>query len=149
RAQSAAGTGIKRLHNQVEQAAQGLIDHFEGGSARQQAPFLGPGRVAIFFRQGVTVGQAQRLLAMSAARPMRLIPRKHGLLASVRPGMEAAICDQLRRHPYVRDVAYLEYDEDGQPLDDEEYDDYEEYEDDGYNEREEYAGADDGYDDRR
>jgi len=120
RAQSAAGPRIKQLHDQVEQAAQGIVDRFEGNPARQQAPFLGPGRIAIFFRQGVTVGQAQRLMTASAARPMRLIPRKHGFLARVRPGAEAATCDALRRHPYVRDVAYLEYDEYGQPLDDEE-----------------------------
>lgn len=120
RAQSAAGPRFKQLHDQVEQAAQGIVDRFEGNPARQQAPFLGPGRIAIFFRQGVTVGQAQRLMTASAARPMRLIPRKHGFLARVRPGAEAATCDALRRHPYVRDVAYLEYDEYGQPLDDEE-----------------------------
>ena len=120
RAQSAAGPRIKQLHDQVEQAAQGIVDRFEGNPARQQAPFLGPGRIAIFFRQGVTVGQAQRLMTASAARPMRLIPRKHGFLARVRPGAEAATCDALRRHPYVRDVAYLEYDEYGQPLDDDE-----------------------------
>jgi len=58
-------------------------------------------------------------MTASAARPLRLIPRKHGFLARVRPGAEAATCDALRRHPYVRDVAYLEYDEYGQPLEEE------------------------------
>ncbi len=144
RAQSAAGQNFKRLHDHMEQAAQGLIDRFEGGPARQQAPFLGPGRIAVFFRQGVAVGQAQRLLMNSSARPMRLIPRKHGFLASVRPGSEAAICDLLRRHPYVRDVAYLEYDEYGQPLeDDEENEQYGEYEEYEYYEEQ----SDDEYDD--
>jgi len=116
RAQQAAAPTIKRIHDQVEQAAQGLISRFEGDSVRQQAPLLGPGRIAVFFRQGVTVGQAQRLLAASAARPMRLIPRKHGFLARVQSGQEAEICERLRQHPYVRDVAYLEYNEYGEPV---------------------------------
>ena len=116
RAQQAAAPTIKRIHDQVEQAAQGLISRFEGDDVRQQAPLLGPGRVAVFFRQGVTVGQAQRLLAASSARPMRLIPRKHGFLARVMPGKESEVCERLRQHPYVRDVAYLEYNEYGEPV---------------------------------
>lgn len=109
RAQAAAGPTLKRWHDQAEQAAQALVDRFEGPSAQQQAPLLGPGRLAVFFRSGVTVGQAQKLLAASQARPMRLIPRKHGFLAYVTPGLEAEIGERLRVHPYVRDVAYLEY----------------------------------------
>ncbi|MEO7001918.1 MAG: hypothetical protein ABI068_08835 [Ktedonobacterales bacterium] len=116
RAQNAAGPTFKRIHDQMEHAAQGIVDRFEGNPVRQQAPFLGPGRVAIFFRQGVTVGQAQRLLAASNAQPMRLIPRKHGFLARVRPGHEADVCERLRQHPYVRDVVYLEYNEYGEPI---------------------------------
>ncbi len=116
RAQQAAAPTIKRLHDQVEQAAQGLISRFEGDTVRQQAPLLGPGRIAVFFRQGVSVGQAQRLLAASAARPMRLIPRKHGFLARVLPGKEAEVCERLRMHPYVRDVVYLEFNEYGEPV---------------------------------
>ncbi len=116
RAQQAAAPTIKRLHDQVEQAAQGIISRFEGDTVRQQAPLLGPGRIAVFFRQGVSVGQAQRLLAASAARPMRLIPRKHGFLARVLPGKEAEVCERLRMHPYVRDVVYLEFNEYGEPV---------------------------------
>ncbi|HEX8981999.1 MAG TPA: hypothetical protein VF792_04460 [Ktedonobacterales bacterium] len=116
RAQQAAAPTIKRLHDQVEQAAQGLISRFEGDTVRQQAPLLGPGRIAVFFRQGVSVGQAQRLLAASAARPMRLIPRKHGFLARVLPGKEAEVCERLRMHPYVRDVVYLEFNEYGEQV---------------------------------
>jgi len=115
RAQQAAGPTLKRIHDHVEQAAQGIIQRFEGDVARQQAPLLGPGRVAIFFRQGVTVGQAQRLLAATSARPMRLIPRKHGILAQVMPGRESEISERLRQHPYVDDVVYMEYDERGEP----------------------------------
>lgn len=116
RAQQAAAPTIKRIHDQVEQAAQGIISRFEGDTVRQQAPLLGPGRIAIFFRQGVSVGQAQRLLAASAARPMRLIPRKHGFLARVQPGKEAEVCERLRMHPYVSDVVYLEFNEYGEPV---------------------------------
>ncbi len=116
RAQQAAAPTIKRIHDQVEQAAQGLISRFEGDTVRQQAPLLGPGRIAIFFRQGVSVGQAQRLLAASSARPMRLIPRKHGFLARVQPGKEAEVCERLRIPPYLRDVVYLEYNEYGEPV---------------------------------
>lgn len=119
RAQHAAAPTIKRIHEGVEQAAQvaqNLISRFEGDNVRQQAPLLGPGRIAVFFRQGVTVGQAQRLLAASAARPMRLIPRKHGFLARVESGKEAEVCERLRQHPYVRDVAYLEFNEYGEPI---------------------------------
>ncbi len=116
RAQQAAAPTIKRLHDQVEQAAQGIISRFEGDPVRQQAPLLGPGRIAIFFRQGVSVGQAQRLLAASAARPMRLIPRKHGFLARVQQGKEAEVCERLRQHPYVSDVVYLEFNEYGEPV---------------------------------
>ncbi len=115
RAQQAAAPAFKRIHDQVEQAAQGIIQRFEGDTARQQAPLLGPGRVAIFFRHGVTVGQAQRLLAATSARPMRLIPRKHGILAQVMPGRESEIGERLRQHPYVDDVVYMEYDERGEP----------------------------------
>jgi hypothetical protein len=116
RAQAKAAPVFKRIHAQAEQAAQAIVDRFESPSERQQAPLLGPGRVAVFFRQGVTVGQAQRLLAASRARPIRLIPRKHGLLALVPPGSEAEIGERLRVHPYVRDVSYIAYDEHGQPL---------------------------------
>ncbi|HEX8728557.1 MAG TPA: hypothetical protein VF739_08050 [Ktedonobacterales bacterium] len=116
RAQQAAAPTIKRIHDQMEQAAQGIISRFEGDTVRQQAPLLGPGRIAIFFRQGVSVGQAQRLLAASAARPMRLIPRKHGFLARVQPGKEAEVCERLRGHPYVSDVVYLEFNELGEPV---------------------------------
>lgn len=115
RAQQVAAPAFKRIHDQVEQAAQGIIQRFEGDTARQQAPLLGPGRVAIFFRRGVTVGQAQRLLAASSARPMRLIPRKHGILAQVMPGLESEIGERLRQHPYVDDVVYMQYDERGEP----------------------------------
>lgn len=115
RAQAAAGPTLKRLHNQAEQAAQALVERIEGSPVRQQQPLLGPGRLAVFFRSGVTVGQAQKLLAASQARPMRLIPRKHGFLAYVTPGLEAEIGERLRVHPYVRDVAYLEYPDSVQP----------------------------------
>lgn len=113
RAQEAAGPTLKRLHEQAEQATHAIVDRIESASDRQQEPLLGPGRVAIFFRQGVTIGQAQSLLSASGARPIRLIPRKHGFLSVVPPGSEAAISERLRVHPYVRDVAYVEYDEQG------------------------------------
>ena len=116
RAQAAASPTLKRLHNQAEQAAQAIVDKIEGPTARQQAPLLGPGRVAVFFRQGVTIGQAQALLSASHARPIRLIPRKHGFLTLVTPGMEAEIGERLREHPYVRDVAYLQYDDYGHAI---------------------------------
>jgi hypothetical protein len=122
KAQAVAGPAIKRLHDQAEQAAQAIIERFEGSALRQQEPFLGPGRVAIFFRSGVTVGQAQRLLSASQARPMRIIPRKHGFLAYVKPGYEAEISERLRLHPYVRDVLYVEYDEYGDTIEQEEDD---------------------------
>jgi hypothetical protein len=111
RAHAAAAPHLRRLHDQAEQAAQALIDRIEGSPVRQQAPFLGPGRIAVLFRPGVTVGQAQRLLMTAQARPLRLIPRKHGFLALVRPGTEEEIAERLRQHPYVRDVIYIEYDE--------------------------------------
>jgi hypothetical protein len=111
RASAAAAPHLRRLHDQAEQAAQALIDRIEGSPVRQQAPFLGPGRIAVLFRPGVTVGQAQRLLLTAQARPLRLIPRKHGFLALVRPGSEEEIAERLRQHPYVRDVIYIEYDE--------------------------------------
>ncbi len=116
RAQAVAAPHLRRLHDQAEHATKALVDRIEGSTVNQQAPFLGPGRIAVFFKQGVTVGQAQRLLAASHARPIRLIPRKHGFLALVPPGSEAAISERLREHPYVRDVAYLEYDEYGEPV---------------------------------
>ncbi len=120
KAQAVAGPAIKRLHDQAEQAAQAIIERFEGSALRQQEPFLGPGRIAIFFRSGVTVGQAQRLLSASQARPMRIIPRKHGFLAYVKPGFEVEISERLRLHPYVRDVLYVEYDEYGDTVEQEE-----------------------------
>ena len=119
KAQAVAGPAIKRLHDQAEQAAQAIIERFEGNAMRQQEPFLGPGRIAIFFRTGVTVGQAQRLLSASQARPMRIIPRKHGFLAYVKPGFEVEISERLRLHPYVRDVLYVEYDEYGDAVEQE------------------------------
>jgi hypothetical protein len=117
RAQAAAAPTLKRWHAQAEQAAQAIVGRIEGSPIQQQAPLLGPGRIAVFFRQGVTVGQAQKLLSASQARPIRLIPRKHGFLALVPPGAEAEVAGRLRVHPYVRDVLFLQYDEDGQPLD--------------------------------
>jgi hypothetical protein len=116
RAQSAAGPALNRLHTRAEQAAQALVERFEGSQGRQQAPLLGPGRLAVFFEQGVTVGDAQRLLVASHARPLRLIPRRHGFLALVLPGRESEVGEQLRQHPYVRDVVYLEYNQNGQPI---------------------------------
>ena len=114
-----ARPALQRIHDQAEHAAQALVGRFEQPTAVQQAPFLGPGRVAIFFKSGVTVGQAHALLVRRQARPMRLIPRKHGFLAAVAPGREAEVCDGLRDHPYVRDVAYIAYDDAGQPIDQE------------------------------
>ncbi len=111
-----ARPALQRFHDQAEHAAQAIVGRFEPPAAVQQAPFLGPGRVAIFFKTGVTVGQAHALLMRRQARPMRLIPRKHGFLAAVAPGREAEICDSLRDHPYVRDVAYIAYDRAGQPI---------------------------------
>jgi hypothetical protein len=116
RAQAAAAPTLKRLHNQAEQAAQAIVGRIEGSPTRQQAPLLGPGRIAVFFKQGVTMGQAQRLLAASHARPIRLIPRKHGFLSLVPPGAEAEIGNRLREHPYVRDVAFLDYNEYGETV---------------------------------
>lgn len=117
RAQSAAAPAFKRLHNQAEQAAQAIVGRLDGDTAHQQAPFLGPGRIAVFFRSGVSVGQAQRLLSSNEARPLRLIPRKHGFLAYVLPGTEEQISSRLRIHPYVRDVVYMPIDEYGDPVD--------------------------------
>ena len=116
RAQAAAVPALSRLHERAEQAAQAIVDRIEGPQARQQGPLLGPGRLAVFFEQGVSVGEAQQLLVVSRARPMRLIPRRHGFLALVPPGQEPSVGEQLRQHPYVRDVVYIEYDDDGQPL---------------------------------
>jgi hypothetical protein len=119
RAQSAVGpqlTRLQALHQQAESAASAFVQKIETPLNRQQAPLLGPGRVAVFFKPGVTVGQAQSLLGASRARPIRLIPRKHGFLALVLPGSEAEISERLREHPYVRDVAYVEYDEYGEPI---------------------------------
>ena len=81
RAQAVAAPTLNKLHERAEHAAQALVDRLDGGPVRQQAPFLGPGRVAVFFQQGISVGEAQRLLMANQARPMRLIPRRHGFLA--------------------------------------------------------------------
>jgi hypothetical protein len=116
KAQSAAKPALNRLHDRTEHVAQALVDRLEGPAVRQQAPLLGPGRVAVFFRQGVTVGQAQRVLTTNQVRPMRLIPRRHGFLGMVQPGYESDVGEQLRQHPYVRDVVYLRYDANGEPL---------------------------------
>ena len=117
RAQAAAGPAMNRLqelHDRAEHAAQAMVDRIEGSPVRQQGPLLGPGRLAVFFEQGVTVGQAQRLLMTNQARPMRLIPRRHGFLALVQPGRESAVGKELKKHPYVRDVVFMEYDANGQ-----------------------------------
>jgi hypothetical protein len=119
RAQQAMAPQLNRLqelHGHAENAANAFVQKLEGPAVRQQAPLLGPGRIAVFFKQGVTVGQAQALLSASHARPIRLIPRKHGFLALVAPGEEAEISERLRDHPYVRDVAYLEYNEYGEAI---------------------------------
>ena len=110
RAQSAAAPALRRLHDQAEHAAQAIVGRFEGDPARQQAPFLGPGRIAVFFRSGVSVGQAQRLLSSNEARPLRIIPRKHGFLAYVLPGTEEQVSNRLRVHPYIRDVIFMPVD---------------------------------------
>lgn len=112
KAQAAAGPALNRIHEfheKAEHAAQAMVDKIEGSPVRQQGPLLGPGRLAVFFEQGVTVGQAQRLLMTNQARPMRLIPRRHGFLALVQPGRESAVGAQLKQHPYVRDVVFMEY----------------------------------------
>lgn len=113
RAQAAAAPTLQVLHEKAEQAAQAIIDRIEGTPIRQQAPFLGPGRIAVLFQPAVKVGQAQRLLLAANAQPLRLIPRKHGFLARVAMGAEAEISERLRQHPYVRDVIYVDYEEDG------------------------------------
>jgi hypothetical protein len=105
---SPALTRLQEFHDKAEQAAQAVVDRIEG-PVRQQGPLLGPGRLAVFFEQGVTVGQAQRLLMTNHARPMRLIPRRHGFLALVQPGRESAVGAQLKQHPYVRDVVFMAY----------------------------------------
>ena len=110
-----ARPAFERLHNQAEHAAQAIVGRFEPDPARQQAPFLGPGRIAIFFRSGVSVGQAQRLLSSNEARPLRIIPRKHGFLAYVLPGTEEKVSSRLRIHPYVRDVVFMPINEYGDP----------------------------------
>jgi hypothetical protein len=107
---------LQELHAQAETAASAFVQKLETPAARQQAPLLGPGRIAVFFKQGVTVGQAQSLLGATRARPIRLIPRKHGFLALVAPGSEAEVSARLREHPYVRDVTYLEYNEFGEAI---------------------------------
>src|SRR5262249_6869394 len=112
-----AGPRLKKLHDRAERAAHAFIQRFEGDEVRQQGPLLGPGRIAVFFRPAVTVGQAQRLLAATQARPMRIIPRKHGFLAWVRPGSEREVSVRLRKHPYVNDVVYLDYDVYGDAMD--------------------------------
>jgi hypothetical protein len=116
RAQAAATPAFNRLHERAGHAAQAFVDRIEGPAVQQQAPLLGPGRLAVFFQQGVTVVQAQRLLVTNQARPMRLIPRRHGFLALVQPGQEPVVGEHLRLHPYVRDVVYLEYDDNGESL---------------------------------
>ena len=60
------------------------------------------------------MGQAQRLLSSLDARPLRIIPRKHGFLAYVLPGTEEQVSRRLRVHPYIRDVVFMsasEYDD--------------------------------------
>lgn len=65
-------------------------------------------RIAVMFRSGVTVSQAQRLLLSANARPLRLIPGKHGFLVKLPSVSEATIAQQLRQHPYVREVLCLD-----------------------------------------
>ncbi len=120
RAQSATAPTFRRLHDQAEHAAQAIVGRFETDPIRQQAPFLGPGRVAVFFRSGVSVGQAQRLLSSNEARPLRIIPRKHGFLAYVLPGTEEQVSNRLRVHPYVRDVVFMPVDAYGDAADEDE-----------------------------
>src|SRR5207302_10566484 len=94
RAQAAASpafTRLHELHERAEHVAQAMVDRIEGSPVRQQGPLLAPGRLAVFFEQGVTVGQAQRLLMTNQARPMRLIPRRHGFLALVQPWRESVV----------------------------------------------------------
>jgi hypothetical protein len=109
RAQQNTAPTLKRWHQWAEQYAQGLIERLEGSPIQQQAPFLAPGRIAVLFRSGVSMAQAQRLLMNAQARPMRAIPNKHGFLALVRPGREADVAERLKLHPYVRDVIYMQY----------------------------------------
>ncbi len=116
RAHATAGPTLRRMHDSAEAAAQALIDKLEGTPVQQQASFLGPGRLAVLFKSGVTVGHAQRLLQSVNARPLRLIPRKHGFLALVTRGAEAQVAARLRQHPYVRDVIYMEYEDPSQSL---------------------------------
>lgn len=120
RVQSATAPTFRRVHDQAEQAAQAIVGRFETDPIRQQAPFLGPGRVAVFFRSGVSVGQAQRLLSSNEARPLRIIPRKHGFLAYVLPGTEEQVSNRLRVHPYVRDVVFMPVDAYGDAADEDE-----------------------------
>ena len=99
RVQSATAPTFRRVHDQAEHTAQAIVGRFETDPIRQQAPFLGPGRVAVFFRSGVSVGQAQRLLSSNEARPLRIIPR-NGMVSSpmcspARKNRSATVCASI------------------------------------------------------
>ncbi len=108
-AHDAALPALVKLHSRAERAAQRLIDRIDasmGAAPPMQHVLIGPGRMVVTFAPGVTIRNAQYVISMVSARPLRRIIGYNAYLVLVPPGRESRYADRFRSYHEVIGVHF-------------------------------------------
>ncbi len=108
-AHDAALPALVKLHSRAERAAQRLVDRIDasmGAAPPMQHVLIGPGRIVVTFAPGVSIRNAQYVISMVSARPLRRIIGYNAYLVLVPPGREARYADRFRSYHEVIGVHF-------------------------------------------
>ena len=105
----AAQPALLRLHAQAERLAQRLVDRIDerlGAAPPLQHVLLGPGRLVIAFAQGVSIRDAQYVIAAAQAHTLRRIVGYNAYLILVPPGREVRYAQRFQSFQEVIGVHF-------------------------------------------
>lgn len=109
RASTAAVPALRRLHSRAEEAAQRLVEKIDaslGATPPMKHVLLGPGRMIIAFAPGISIRNAQIVIASVQARPLRRLVGYNAYLVLVPPGRESRYAERLHDYREVTGVHF-------------------------------------------
>lgn len=108
-AREAALPALVQFHVRAEQAAQRLVDRIDarlGSTPPMQHVLLGPGRMVIAFAPGISIRNAQTIIAATHARALRRVVGYNAYLVLVPPGREARYAERFHNYREVTGVHF-------------------------------------------
>lgn len=109
RASTAALPALQQLHSRAERVAQRLVEKIDerlGSSPPMRHVLLGPGRMIVAFAPGVSIRNAQIVIAGVQARPLRRLIGYNAYLVLVPPGRESRYAERLHSYREVTGVHF-------------------------------------------